>query len=118
MDDLPTFDEFVDELRRRLGAADALKPSELHDFRELMSDYADKVGDNWYSDAFDELEAQGHLDPASGKTMGPTVFGRLSARRSCLREVGRATGRASGRLLALHSRTAQPIRDTRRLRGL
>jgi hypothetical protein len=31
-EDLPTFDEFVDELRRRLGAADALKPSELHDF--------------------------------------------------------------------------------------
>ena len=79
MDDLPTFVEFVDVLRERLAAADALKPSELHDFRELMSDYADKVGDNWYEDAFDEVEVQGHLDPASGKTMGPTVFGRLSA---------------------------------------
>jgi hypothetical protein len=55
-EDLPTFDEFVDELRRRLGAADALKPSELHDFHELMSDYAGTVGENWYSDAFDELE--------------------------------------------------------------
>lgn len=79
MDDLPTFVEFVDVLRKRLAAAGALKPSELHDFRELMSDFADKVGDNWYEDAFDELEVQGHLDPASGKTMGPTVFGRLSA---------------------------------------
>jgi hypothetical protein len=78
-EDLPTFDEFVDELRRRLGAADALKPSELHDSHELMSDYADRVGENWYSDAFDELEAQGHLDPASGKAMGPTMHGRLSA---------------------------------------
>jgi hypothetical protein len=78
-EDLPTFDEFVDELRRRLGAADALKPSELHDFHELMNDYAGSVGENWYSDAFDELEAQGHLDSASGKAMGPTMHGRLSA---------------------------------------
>ena len=79
MSDLPTFDEFVDVLRERLAAADALKPSELHDVRVLMNDYADKVGDNWYEDAFDELAAQGHLDPASGKSMGPTMNGRLSA---------------------------------------
>jgi hypothetical protein len=59
MKDLPTFDEFVDELPRRLGAADALKPSELHDFHELMSDYTGSVEENRYSDAFDELEAQG-----------------------------------------------------------
>jgi hypothetical protein len=77
--DLPTFDGCVDVLRERLAAADALKPSELHDVRELMNDYTDKVGDNWYEDAFDELEAQGHLDPASGKAMGPTMSGRLSA---------------------------------------
>jgi hypothetical protein len=57
----------------------ALKPGELHDFHELMSDYADTVGENWYSDAFDELKAQGHLDPASGKAMGPRMQGRLSA---------------------------------------
>jgi hypothetical protein len=78
MDDLPTFDE-CGRLREGLAAADALKPSELHDFRELMSDYADKVGDNWFEDAFDELEAQGHLDSASAKTMGPTMSARLSA---------------------------------------
>ena len=42
---LPTFDEFVDVLRERLEAKDALNPSELHDFHELMSDYADKVGE-------------------------------------------------------------------------
>ena len=76
-DDLPSFDEFVEVLRARLGDADALKPGELHDVHELMSDYADKVGDNWYEDAFDELEAQGHLDPASGKTMGPRMHARL-----------------------------------------
>ena len=63
----------------RLGDADALKPSELHDFHELMTDYADKVGEAWYENAFDELHAQGHLDPASGKAMGPTMHGRLSA---------------------------------------
>ena len=73
MTELPTFDEFVDVLRERLFAADALKPGELHDFHELMSDYADKVGENWNEYAFDELEAQGHLDPASGKAMGPTM---------------------------------------------
>jgi hypothetical protein len=69
-EDLPTFDEFVDVLRERLGAKDALVPSELHDVHELMSDYAGRVGDNWYENAFDELEAQGHLDQASGKAMG------------------------------------------------
>jgi hypothetical protein len=80
--DVPTFDEFVDILRARVFAADALKRSELHDFADLMSreDYAHLIPDNWYEDAFDELEAQGHLDPASEKTMGPTMHGRLSAR--------------------------------------
>ena len=78
-EDLPTFDEFVDVLRERLGAKDALVPSELHDVHELMSDYAGRVGDNWYENAFDELEAQGHLDQASGKAMGPTMGARLSA---------------------------------------
>jgi hypothetical protein len=34
MTDLPTFDEFVDVLRKRLAAHDALNPSALHDFRE------------------------------------------------------------------------------------
>jgi len=76
---LPTFDEFVDVLRERLAAADALKPGELHDFHELMSDYSDKVSESWYEDAFDELEALGHLDSESGKAMGPTMGGRLSA---------------------------------------
>jgi hypothetical protein len=79
MTELPTFDEFVEVLRERLFAADALNRSELHDFGELMSEYTGKVGDNWFEHAFDELEAQGHLDPASGKAMGPAMHGRLSA---------------------------------------
>jgi hypothetical protein len=89
MIDLPSFDEFVDVLRERIGTADALNPSELHSFKELVSDYADSVSENWYWEAFEELEAQGHLDSASGKAMGNDAHGRLSADgRLYLREAG------------------------------
>jgi hypothetical protein len=74
------FDEFVDLLRVRVGAADALKPGELHELKGLFSaEDAKPIPDNWWEDAFDELEAQGHLDPASGKAFGPTMRARLSA---------------------------------------
>jgi hypothetical protein len=59
--------------------ADDLKPGELHDFKELMSDWADVVGDQWYVNAFEELQAQGHLSSASGMTMGQNAHARLSA---------------------------------------
>ena len=55
----PSFDELVTLLRERLGYADAISPSELHSFKELMKDRADVIPDNWYQEAFDELEAQG-----------------------------------------------------------
>jgi hypothetical protein len=77
--DVLDFDEFVDLLRRRLFDADALDPSKLHEFRELMSDYSAVTPDGWYDDAFEELQAQGHLHQASGRAMGGSVFGRLSA---------------------------------------
>jgi hypothetical protein len=35
--DILSFDEFVDLLRVRLRAADALKPGELHEFKGLFS---------------------------------------------------------------------------------
>ncbi len=73
------FEEFVDLLRERLFDADALDRSTLHDFRELMSDYAAVTPEGWYDDAFEELEAQGHLYKAAGRAMGGAVFGRLSA---------------------------------------
>lgn len=76
--EIPSFDELADLLRERLGYADAINSSELHSFRELMKDRADVIPDNWYQEAFDELEAQGHLDRASSKVMGDAV-GRLSA---------------------------------------
>jgi hypothetical protein len=74
------FEEFVDLLRERLFDADALARSTLHEFRDLMSDYAGVTPEGWYDDAFEELVAQGHLDPdASGRAFGGSVFGRLSA---------------------------------------
>jgi len=76
--EIPSFDELIDLLRIRLRDADAISPSELHSFKELMADHADVIADQWYQEAFDELEAQGHLDPASTKVMGGAV-GRLSA---------------------------------------
>jgi hypothetical protein len=81
MSSVQDFDEFVDLIRARLGAADALKPGDLHDFKGLFKpEEAEAIPDNWWEDAFDELEAQGHLHPASGKAMGiGNVHARLSA---------------------------------------
>jgi hypothetical protein len=36
------------------------------------------VPENWYSDAFEELEAQGHLNPVNGNSFGDFAA-RLSA---------------------------------------
>jgi len=77
--DPPTFDELVDLLRDRLGIADAVSPSEFHSFKTLMGDYAEEIPDHWYHEAFDELEAQGHLDRASVKAGGFEAHARLSA---------------------------------------
>lgn len=72
------FDEFVAVLRVRIGLADGMKPGELHDFRELMSDYAETIPDQWWERAFERLDNQGHLHPESGMAMGPSPFARLS----------------------------------------
>jgi hypothetical protein len=74
-----TFDELVDVLRVRLGDAGAINPSELHSFKTLMADNADVIPDHWYHEVFDELQAQGHLDPASRKTAAFEAWARLSA---------------------------------------
>ncbi len=77
---LPDFDEMVDLLRVRLRDADALNASEIHSFKELMKDHADVLAPQWYWEAFEELEAQGHLDQrASDKANGGDAGGRLSA---------------------------------------
>jgi hypothetical protein len=69
----------VDVLRERLFDYEALHGSSaLPDFHELMSDHANAPSE-WPLQAYEELEAQGHLHPASGLAMGPTPFGKLSA---------------------------------------
>jgi hypothetical protein len=75
----PSFDELLDLLRVRLGDADTIEPSELHSFKELMADQAHMIGEQWYWNAFDELEAQGHLDRASFKANHGDAHARLSA---------------------------------------
>ena len=77
--EIPSFDELVDLLGERLGYADAINSSELHSFRELMADRADVISDNWYWEAFEELEAQGHLNPSSLKLNGGDAVARLSS---------------------------------------
>jgi hypothetical protein len=73
------FDELVDLLRMRLHDADAVEPSRIHSFKELMSDQAQFIADNWYWEALEELQAQGHLDESSHKVSGGDACGRLSA---------------------------------------
>jgi hypothetical protein len=74
----PDFGELIDLLRQRLHDADAVQPSRIHSFKELMR-YAEVIADNWYWEALEELQAQGHLDPASHKVSGGDACGRLSA---------------------------------------
>jgi hypothetical protein len=73
------FDELLDLLRVRLGDADAVEAARIHSFKELMADHAELIGEQWYWHAFEELEAQGHLEPASHKENGGDARGRLSA---------------------------------------
>ena len=77
----PNFDDYVDVLRQRLFDHEAIHGgSSLPDFADLMSDYADTVPEAWAVQAYEELLAQGHLNPqASGLTMGPRAHGMLSA---------------------------------------
>jgi hypothetical protein len=78
-EEVPSFDELVDLLRVRIGLADDLNDSELHSFKKLMDDHAHALADHFYWRAFEELDAQGHLDPASIKAMGGDAHARLSA---------------------------------------
>jgi hypothetical protein len=42
--EIPQFDELLDLLRVPLGDADAIEPSRIHSFTELMADHADVIG--------------------------------------------------------------------------
>jgi hypothetical protein len=84
------FDGFVDLLRQRMGDADALEPSRIHSFKDhLISDVAN-VPATWYDDAYQELDAQGHIG-IDGRTFGD-VAARLSADgKHYLRTIGMPT---------------------------
>jgi hypothetical protein len=74
------FEEWVDVLRERIGAADATNDAEKHSFKRLMADYAEVTPELWYWDAFEELDMQGHLNPdVSSRLMGGDAVARLSA---------------------------------------
>jgi hypothetical protein len=75
------FDEYVDVLRQRLFDHEVLhNDGSLPHFDDLMSDYAEVAPSAWPDQAYDELMAQGHLDPrTSGQVFGPHSFGGLSA---------------------------------------
>lgn len=75
------FDEYVDVLRERLFDHEAVyNDGTLPHFDDLMDDYRNSAPAAWPEHAYDELMAQGHLDPrASGQVFGPHSFGRLSA---------------------------------------
>jgi hypothetical protein len=77
--DDPTYDEFVVLLRQRLGDADAVLPSELHSFKDMMDDLSPAIPETWYWEAYNELDAQGHLSRNSSLEIGGDAFGRLSA---------------------------------------
>jgi len=47
-EEIPAFDDVVDVLRVRLYDADALDSSKLHDFSELLADYAGRIPERWY----------------------------------------------------------------------
>jgi hypothetical protein len=74
------FDSYVDVLRQRVFDYEAVHDDgTVPDFDELMSDHAD-APEAWPVQAYEELLAQGHLNPkASGMTMGPKAHGLLSA---------------------------------------
>ena len=91
--EIPSFDELVDLLRERLRDADAIKSSELHSFKTLMEDHKEVVADNWYWEAFEELQVQGHLHDASCLGNGGDAHARLSADgRFYLRSLASANG--------------------------
>ena len=75
------FDSYVDVLQQRLFDYEAVHVGgTIPDFDELMRDYADVAPTGWPVQAYEELLAQGHLNPSvSGMTMGPKAHGLLSA---------------------------------------
>lgn len=83
-------DSFTDLIRARMGDADVLLPSRIHSFKNDLVPDIENVPETWYSDAYDELDAQGHIG-VDGRTFGD-IAARLSADgKLYLRTVGSAS---------------------------
>lgn len=74
------FDAYVDVLRQRLFDYEAVHGgNHAPDFAALMSDHT-YAPEGWPAQAYEELIAQGHLNPnVSGMTLGSHPHGLLSA---------------------------------------
>ncbi len=74
------FDGYVDVLRQCLFDYEGVHgTTHAPDFAALMSDHT-YAPESWPVQAYEELVAQGHLDPhASGVTQGSHAHGSLSA---------------------------------------
>ena len=70
------FDDFVDLIRDRMGAADAHHPDRVHSFGHDLVPDVQNVPESWLADALDSLRAQGHVVRAAS---GPDPAARLSA---------------------------------------
>lgn len=75
------FDTYVDVLRERIFDYEAVHDDgTIPNFDELMDEYAEVAPGAWPEQAYEELLAQGHLNPnVSGMTSGPKPHGLLSA---------------------------------------
>ena len=79
MDTISNFNDYVDVLRERLFDYEALHATTgMPNFQtDVMVDIDAPAG--WPPQAYDELDAQGHLSPASTKSLNGAAYGLLSA---------------------------------------
>ena len=67
---------FVHLVRERMEHADALFPSRIHSFQKDLVPHVEHAPTTWYDEAYEELDAQGHLG------LKAPSFGDVAARLS------------------------------------
>ena len=81
-DDTPnvklSFDGAVELVLRRLALLQAVDPSRLHSFKEVIGEEQEQLPNIFYYDAFEYLQLWGFLHPAS-RLVGGDALGKLSA---------------------------------------
>jgi hypothetical protein len=87
------WEESLELLVERMGDADRLFPSRMHDFvGDLMTDVKDRLWPTWAVEAYEELDARRFLIAESDILNGGDAMGRLSADgREYLRALRRGT---------------------------